>query len=44
MLSESMGFYDDRILPRLLDFAMRQENLSEYRRRCAPDARGRVLG
>lgn len=38
-----MGFYDDRILPRLLDLAMRQEQLSAYRRRLVPQARGRVL-
>ena len=38
-----MGFYEDRILPRLLDFAMRQEQLGEYRRRAALQARGRVL-
>jgi len=38
-----MGFYENRILPRLLDFAMRQEQLVEYRRRCAGAARGRVL-
>ena len=38
-----MGFYEDRILPRLLDFAMRQEQLGEYRRRATLQARGRVL-
>lgn len=38
-----MGFYEERILPRLLDFAMRQEQLGEYRRRVTLQARGRVL-
>jgi ubiquinone/menaquinone biosynthesis C-methylase UbiE len=38
-----MGFWDDRILPRLLDFSMRQERLSAYRGRWVPRARGRVL-
>ena len=38
-----MGFYERRILPRLLHFAMRQEQLAEYRRRAIPGARGRVL-
>jgi ubiquinone/menaquinone biosynthesis C-methylase UbiE len=38
-----MSFYDDRILPRLLDFAMRQEQLTAYRRRWVPEASGRVL-
>ena len=38
-----MGFYENRILPRLLDLAMRQEQLTVYRRRLVPEARGRVL-
>jgi ubiquinone/menaquinone biosynthesis C-methylase UbiE len=38
-----MTFWDDRILPRLLDFSMRQERLSAYRSRWVPQARGRVL-
>ena len=38
-----MGFYENRILPRLLDLAMRQEQLTAYRRRLVPEARGRVL-
>jgi ubiquinone/menaquinone biosynthesis C-methylase UbiE len=38
-----VGFYENRILPRLLDFAMRQEQLTAYRRRLVPEARGRVL-
>jgi ubiquinone/menaquinone biosynthesis C-methylase UbiE len=38
-----MGFYQDRILPHLLDFAMRQETFSEYRRRLVSGAHGLVL-
>lgn len=38
-----MGLWETRFLPRLLDFSMRQERLSAYRRRCVPQARGRVL-
>jgi ubiquinone/menaquinone biosynthesis C-methylase UbiE len=38
-----MGFYATRILPHLIDLGMRQEILSEYRRRVVPAARGRVL-
>lgn len=38
-----MGFYENRILPRLLDFAMRQKQLTAYRRRIVPEASGRVL-
>jgi ubiquinone/menaquinone biosynthesis C-methylase UbiE len=38
-----VGFYADRILPRLIDMAMRQETLLPYRRRLVPMARGRVL-
>ncbi len=38
-----MGFYENRILPRLLDLAMRQEQLTAYRRRWVPEASGRVL-
>jgi ubiquinone/menaquinone biosynthesis C-methylase UbiE len=38
-----MGFYENRILPHLLHFAMRQENLAAYRRRWVPAAQGRVL-
>jgi protein-L-isoaspartate O-methyltransferase len=38
-----MGFYATRILPRLVDFGMRQEVLADYRRRVVPAARGRVL-
>ncbi|MBX9828064.1 MAG: methyltransferase domain-containing protein [Xanthobacteraceae bacterium] len=38
-----MGFYQDRILPHLINLAMRQRNLAIYRQRLMPAARGRVL-
>src|SRR5579863_8354995 len=38
-----MGFYQDRILPLLIDLAMRQRNLAAYRNRVVPAAEGRVL-
>jgi len=38
-----MGFYRNRILPPLLDLAMRNQLLTEYRARLIPAARGRVL-
>ena len=38
-----MGFYAERVLPHLLDLAMRNEALAAYRRRMVPAARGRVL-
>jgi ubiquinone/menaquinone biosynthesis C-methylase UbiE len=38
-----MSFYEARVLPHLLHFAMRQENLAAYRRRVVPLASGRVL-
>src|SRR5579863_4740575 len=38
-----MGFYQDRILPLLIDLAMRQRNLAVYRNRVVPAAEGRVL-
>ncbi|MBM6595404.1 class I SAM-dependent methyltransferase [Microvirga pudoricolor] len=38
-----MGFYNDVLLPRLLDRAMRNEELVRYRRRTVGAARGRVL-
>jgi ubiquinone/menaquinone biosynthesis C-methylase UbiE len=38
-----MGFYNDVVLPRLLDHAMRNEELVGYRRRVAGAAHGRVL-
>ena len=38
-----MGFYQDRILPRLIHHTMSQEDFSAYRGRLLPAARGRVL-
>lgn len=38
-----MGFYRDRILPSLIDLAMRQRNLVAYRGRAIAAAEGRVL-
>jgi ubiquinone/menaquinone biosynthesis C-methylase UbiE len=38
-----MGFYEQHILPRLIDAVMRQERLTEYRRRALSEAEGRVL-
>jgi hypothetical protein len=33
-----MGFYQDQILPIVIDMAMRQRNLAPYRSRSIPDA------
>lgn len=38
-----MGLYENRILPRLIDWAMRTGELAPYRARLVPRARGRVL-
>ena len=38
-----MSFYSERILPHLLNFAMRRRDLAAYRQRVVPAARGRVL-
>lgn len=38
-----MRLYNDRILPHLVQLAMRQEAFSSYRRRLIPSAQGRVL-
>lgn len=38
-----MSFYEDRILPHLIDLTMRQKNLSAYRERVVTAARGTVL-
>ena len=38
-----MGFYQDHILPRLVDLAMRNDQLVPYRRRLLSGATGRVL-
>lgn len=38
-----MGFYDRWVLPRMLDFAMRQKPISMQRQKVVPQAAGRVL-
>lgn len=38
-----MGFYDDRILPHVINLAMRNRELRPYRERVLSSARGRVL-
>jgi ubiquinone/menaquinone biosynthesis C-methylase UbiE len=38
-----MGFYEERILPWLIDLAMRNARLAAYRGRVVPAASGRVL-
>jgi ubiquinone/menaquinone biosynthesis C-methylase UbiE len=38
-----MGLYHDRIMPRLIDLAMRQGRLTPYRQRAISLAQGRVL-
>jgi ubiquinone/menaquinone biosynthesis C-methylase UbiE len=38
-----LGFYQDRIVPHLVNVAMRQPELAAYRRRLLPAAEGRVL-
>jgi len=38
-----MSFYQDHILPHLIDLTMRQNNLLAYRQRLIPSAEGRVL-
>ena len=38
-----MTFYAERVLPHLLNLAMRHGDLAAYRRRVVPAARGRVL-
>ena len=39
----SMGFYQNQIVPRLINLSMRQRNLAAYRHRVVPAAEGRVL-
>jgi ubiquinone/menaquinone biosynthesis C-methylase UbiE len=39
----AMGFYQNQIVPLLVDFAMRQRNLAAYRSRVVPAAEGCVL-
>jgi ubiquinone/menaquinone biosynthesis C-methylase UbiE len=38
-----MGFYQDQIVPLLINLSMRQKNLTAYRSRVVPAAEGRVL-
>jgi ubiquinone/menaquinone biosynthesis C-methylase UbiE len=38
-----MGFYQDQIVPLLINLAMRNKNLAAYRSRVVPAAEGRVL-
>jgi ubiquinone/menaquinone biosynthesis C-methylase UbiE len=38
-----MGFYQDQIIPLLINWSMRQRNLTAYRSRIIPAAEGRVL-
>ena len=38
-----MSFYADRVLPHLINLAMRQKNLAAYRSRLVASAEGRVL-
>jgi predicted RNA methylase len=38
-----MGFYQDQIVPLLINLTMRQQELSVYRSRVVPGAEGRVL-
>ena len=38
-----MGFYQDQIVPLLINLSMRQKNLAAYRARIIPAAEGRVL-
>ena len=38
-----MGFYQEQIVPVLINLAMRQKNLAAYRGRVVPAAEGRVL-
>jgi hypothetical protein len=38
-----MGFYQDQIVPLLINLTMRRQELSAYRSRVVPAAEGRVL-
>ena len=38
-----MGFYQDQVVPLLINWSMRQRNLAVYRGRVIPAAEGRVL-
>lgn len=41
--SKAMGFYNDRVVPRLVNLAMRNRQLAPYRERIVGNAKGRVL-
>ncbi len=43
IVDESMSFYRDRVLPRLIDLVMRQRHFAAYRARVVSAAQGRVL-
>jgi hypothetical protein len=38
-----MGFYQNQIVPLLINLTMRQRNLTAYRSRVVPSAEGQVL-
>ncbi|MEM7517317.1 MAG: class I SAM-dependent methyltransferase [Planctomycetota bacterium] len=38
-----MGLWDDHLLPRVIDLAMRGRTIQALRKRCVPEASGRVL-
>src|SRR5690348_18391515 len=38
-----MGFYQDQVVPLLINFAMRRRDFAAYRGRVVPAAEGRVL-
>src|SRR5687767_13772012 len=38
-----MGFYQERIVPHLIEMSMKQEHFEPYRRRAVGAARGRIL-
>src|SRR5205085_9195381 len=40
---DAMGFYQDQIVPLLINWSMRQKNLAAYRARIIPAAEGSVL-
>ena len=42
-IGANMGFYQDQIVPLLINLSMRQKNLTAYRSRVVPAAEGRVL-
>ena len=38
-----MGFWNDKVLPRMIDRGMRNDFMNDHRHRAAPLAKGRVL-